>query len=67
MYSSCNNFERIRWPVHVTCCSQQEMHTELWLESLNGSDHLEDLGTGGRMILDLILKKMGVRLRIGLL
>jgi len=43
------------------------MHTELWLESLNGSDHLEDLGTEGRMVLNLILKKMGVRLRIGLL
>jgi len=67
MYSCCNNFERMKWPVHVMCCGQQEMLTELWLESLNGSDHLEDLGTEGRMVPNFISKKMGVRLRIELL
>jgi hypothetical protein len=29
-----------------------EMHTIFWLENLKGRDHLEDLGVGGRIILE---------------
>jgi hypothetical protein len=28
------------------------MHTNLWLENLNGRDHSEDLGVDGRIILN---------------
>jgi len=35
------------------------MHTNLWSENLKGRDHLEDVGTDGRIILEWNLK-MGV-------
>jgi hypothetical protein len=36
-----------------------EMRTKLWLESLKGRDHSEDLGVDGRIILNCILVTFG--------
>jgi len=38
---------------------RQEMHTIFWLENLKERDHLEDLCTDGRIILELIIRKQG--------
>jgi len=35
------------------------MHTKVWLEKLKGRYCSEDVGTDGRIILELILKKLG--------
>jgi hypothetical protein len=35
------------------------MHAGFWLENLKKKGHLEDLGTGRRIILKCILKKKG--------
>jgi hypothetical protein len=35
-----------------------EMHAGLWWGGLGKSDHLEDLGVDGRMILKEVLKKL---------
>jgi hypothetical protein len=34
---------------------RREMLTKFWSENLKGRDHLEDLGVGGRIILEGIL------------
>jgi hypothetical protein len=41
------------------------MHTEFWLESLKGRDHLKDLGSGEKIILKLILRKQSLGVWIG--
>jgi hypothetical protein len=33
------------------------MHTKFWLENLKGSNHFEDLGVGGKILLEWILGK----------
>jgi hypothetical protein len=33
------------------------MHTKIWFGPLKGTDHLEDVGVDGRIILDWILAK----------
>jgi hypothetical protein len=33
--------------------------TKFWLENLKGRDHLEDLGIGGKIILEWISEKYG--------
>jgi hypothetical protein len=33
------------------------MHTKVWPENLNGWDHLEDVGVGGRIILKWTLEE----------
>jgi len=35
------------------------MHTKFWSENLEGRVHLEDLGIGGKVVLEWILWKMG--------
>jgi len=35
------------------------MHSKFWLEILKGRDHTEELGIGGRIILEWILWKYG--------
>jgi hypothetical protein len=37
---------------------KREMHTGFWLVNLKERDHLEELGTYGRIILKQILKKL---------
>jgi hypothetical protein len=34
------------------------MGTKFWLENLEGRDHSEDLGVGGKIILEWILGKL---------
>jgi hypothetical protein len=34
-----------------------------WLENLNERDHLEDLGTDGKIILGWVLRKYGGKVR----
>jgi hypothetical protein len=41
------------------------MRTKFWLESLNGTDHSEDLGIHVRKILKWILGKKGLGVWIG--
>jgi hypothetical protein len=41
------------------------MHTNYWLESLKGRDHLDDLGIDGSVILKLVLGKEGEKLWAG--
>jgi len=41
------------------------MHTIFWLENLKGRDHLEDLGTDGKIILELIAGKLGRKIWAG--
>jgi hypothetical protein len=43
------------------------MHTILWLETLKGRDHLEDVDVDGRLILKWILGKQDWKVRIGLI
>jgi hypothetical protein len=38
---------------------RREMHTVFWLENLRETDHLEDLGVDGNIILEWLLGKMG--------
>jgi hypothetical protein len=35
----------------------EEMHTEFWWETLKDTDHLEDLGVDGSLILKLNFQK----------
>jgi hypothetical protein len=37
------------------------MCAKFWSEKLQGRDHSEDLGTDGRIILEWILEKQGVK------
>jgi hypothetical protein len=37
------------------------MHTIFWLENLKGRDHMEDLGTDGKILLEWILGKCSGR------
>jgi hypothetical protein len=39
----------------------EKMHITFWLENLNGRKHLEDLNVDGKIILEWILGKQGVR------
>ena len=41
------------------------MHTDFWLGNLKERDHLENLGTDGRIILKWILKKYDGRTQTG--
>jgi hypothetical protein len=36
---------------------RNEMHVKFWSENLKERDHLEDIGTDGKMILECILGK----------
>jgi len=46
----------MRWVWHVA--RMGEWHTQFWLESLKGRDHLEDPGVDEKVILELILGKL---------
>jgi hypothetical protein len=46
---------------------KREMHTEFWLVNLKERDHLEELGTDGRIILKCILKKLDWKALTGLI
>jgi hypothetical protein len=41
--------------VHVARKAEIEMNTRFWSENLKGRDYLEDLGVGGKIILQRIL------------
>jgi len=47
----------MRWTGHVAHMGRQEMCTKSWLESLKGKDYSEDMGVGGRIILEWVLQK----------
>jgi hypothetical protein len=59
LYSSPNVIQviksRIRWVGHVA--RMGEVHTGLWWENMRKENQLEDLGVGGRIILNLMFKK----------
>jgi hypothetical protein len=42
---------KIRWTGHVVHLGIGEVHTGVWLVNLKVTDHFEDLGIGGRIIL----------------
>jgi len=44
---------------------RREIHTKFWLENLKGGVNLEDLGIGGKTILEWILWKEGGKMRTG--
>jgi hypothetical protein len=46
-------------------CGRGEMHTTFWLKNLKGKDHSEDLGVGGKIILERIFGKLGGKVWIG--
>jgi hypothetical protein len=46
---------KMRWAGHVARIG--EVHTTLWLGSLKGGDHWEDLGVDGRITLRWMLGK----------
>jgi len=41
------------------------MHTEFWLENLKITDYLEDLGINGMIIVEWILKEIGLGMWTG--
>jgi hypothetical protein len=45
----------------------EKVHAQFWSQNLKGGDHSEDMGIGGKIILEWILGKLGgkVWLRIG--
>jgi hypothetical protein len=43
----------------------EEMRTIFWLVSLNGRDHVEDLGIDGRIILECIVRKQSGKIWAG--
>jgi len=45
----------MRWMEHVV--HMEDMHTVFWLENLEESYHLENLGIDGKIILEWILIK----------
>jgi len=46
----------MRWAEH-TARMGEVTHTKLWSENLKGTDHLEDLGIDGNLILEWIVEK----------
>jgi hypothetical protein len=52
---------RMRWEGHVARRERCEMHTIFWWVNLKGRYYLEDLGIDGNIILEWILRKLGVR------
>ena len=44
---------------HCACMERKEMHKGFWWGNPNKREHLEDVGTGERSILELILKGNG--------
>ena len=45
------------WAEHITCMGKGQVHTGILRGKLRKSDCLEDLGVGGRIILQWIFKK----------
>jgi hypothetical protein len=41
------------------------MHIRFWSENLKGTDHLEELGRDGKILLKWILGKLGGKVRNG--
>jgi hypothetical protein len=41
------------------------MHTKFWLGNLKGTEHSEDIGVDGRIILEWILRKYGEKVLPG--
>jgi hypothetical protein len=46
---------------------KREMHTGFWLVDLKERDHLEELGTDGRILLKCVLKKLDWKALTGLI
>jgi hypothetical protein len=48
---------RMRGLGHVAHMEEMRMHTKFWSKNLKPSDHLEDLGINGRILLEQIIEK----------
>jgi hypothetical protein len=48
---------RMRWVGHATCMGEMRTAHKFWLENLKGRGLSEDLGIGGRVVLEWILGK----------
>jgi hypothetical protein len=42
---------------HVAGIGVMRMHTEFWLENMNGKDQSEDIGIDGKIILEWMWRK----------
>jgi len=51
----------MRWAKHVAGMGKGETYKEFWWGNLRESDHLEDTGVDGRIILRWIFRKWDVR------
>jgi hypothetical protein len=47
----------MRWAGHEALMGRQGMHVEVWWESQNTREHLEDLDLGGKAILKYVLEE----------
>jgi hypothetical protein len=59
------NARRMGWVGHIACMGKMRNVYKILVGKLEGRDHLEDLGTDGKIILELIAGKLGRKIWAG--